>query len=57
MGLSKPRFLPVFLGFLLMLAMVSLTANSPAFATGAESVIFNFNSSGPDPPAGTRIPP
>ncbi|MGC1192690.1 MAG: choice-of-anchor tandem repeat GloVer-containing protein, partial [Candidatus Binatus sp.] len=46
MGLSKPRFLPVFLGFLLMLAMVSLTANSPAFATGAESVIFNFNSSG-----------
>ncbi len=43
---SKPRFLPVFFGFLLTLAMVSVTAHSQAFATGAESVLFNFNAGG-----------
>ena len=44
MRLSKPRFRPVVFSLLLTLAMVSVTAHSPAFATGIESVLFNFNS-------------
>jgi uncharacterized repeat protein (TIGR03803 family) len=43
---SKPRFLPVFFGLLLTFAIVSVTAHSPAFATGSESVLFNFTAGG-----------
>jgi hypothetical protein len=43
---SKSGFLRVGFCLLLTLAMVGVTAHSQAFATGIESVIFNFDSSG-----------
>jgi uncharacterized repeat protein (TIGR03803 family) len=45
MRLSKSRFLRVFFGLLLTLAMPRVTAHSQAFGAG-ESVLFNFNALG-----------
>jgi hypothetical protein len=46
MRLSKSGFLRFTFGLLIALAMVIVTARSQAFATTAESVLFNFNSGG-----------
>ena len=46
MRFSKPAFLRVVFGLILTLAMLSVTAHSQAFATGSESVLFNFNAGG-----------
>jgi hypothetical protein len=46
MRLSKRGFARFVFSLLLVLGIMSVTAHSQAFATGMESVLFNFNALG-----------